>query len=101
MPTEKREKLLSSFVYDTDKVPTNYGTRMTLSQFLEGIDLGKYRPFIGNGYLIWNDRFIKGSKDWVHDRLVPFEGGYMTLEDLNDTVEGLEVFWVRETELIF
>lgn len=97
----RKAALLSSFVYSEEAIPRNYGRLIPLDRFIKEVEDGRHKPFMGTGYLVLDGKFIENSEEWVSDRLVPFEDGYISLWQLNDEIEGLQVFWVSATDLLF
>ena len=101
MISEIRETLLSRFVFSADPIPRTYGRLIPLRRFIEEINEGKHRPYTGTGYLVLDNKFVEQSENWVRNRLVPLENGYMSLEALDKTIKELHIFWVTATELLF
>ena len=100
MNEERKAALLSSFVYSEEAIPRNYGRLIPLGRFLEEVEDGHHKPFMGTGDLVLDGKFIEKSETWVSERCVPFENGSISLWQLNDEIEGLQVFWVTATELL-
>ena len=100
MSDRRRERLLKSFVFESMEVPRSYGRRIPLGEFIDEVNAGGKAPYLGDGYLVLDNKFIENSKEWVSRRVMLFEGEYLSLEDLNEEIEGLQVFWVSATELL-
>lgn len=95
------DKILNSFIYSEDKVPKNYGKIFTLEEFLDQLEHYHCQNFMGTGYLVFNEKLVENSKDWISNEFITIDNEIITLETLNTLIKDLKVFWYSETELIF
>ena len=51
--------------------------------------------------MVLDGKLIENSEEWVSDRLVPFEDGFISLTQLCEEIEGLQVFWVTAETFLF
>lgn len=96
-----KDKIIEKFIYSKDNVPKNYGTIFTLAEFLDQVEHNHCQDFMGNGYLVLNEKIVENSKEWISDRFLKVDEKVISLEELNTIIENLKVFWISETDLIF
>lgn len=94
-------QILEQFIYSEDKVPKNYGEIFTLTEFINKLEHNHCQEFMGTGYLIFNEKLVENSKDWISDRFITINNESISLTALNELMKDLKVFWISETDLLF
>lgn len=94
-------KILEKFIYSKDSVPKNYGKVFTLTEFNEKVKNYHCQSFMGMGYLIFDEKLVENSKEWIDDKFIKIDDELISLEELDTTIQDLKVFWISETELMF
>ena len=96
-----KNKLMENFIYSEDNVPRNYGKIFTLTEFLDKVENNHCQDFMGTGYLVFNEKIVENSKEWIADGFLKIDNKVITLENLNTIIEDLKVFWISATDLLF
>lgn len=96
-----KKSLLEQFKYDLMSLPTLYGKLIKLDEFLKQVQKGHHQNFMGTGQLVLNNRLIENSDKWVYDGFCSVADYKLTLEELDEIIDDLYVFWVSVTDLLF
>lgn len=95
------EEILSAIEFDTSGEPIDFGTFMTIQEFIEKINDWEILDFLGSAYLEIDNKITENTVSWIWFRAFEIGDKFIVSFDKLEEIFGnrLRVLWVKKEEM--